>query len=196
MDAADCKPQLLNPSCKNCVYLANFVLKNKVYKRHCRSVSYSMMSLCKFHHITLKRQRIIIPLDWQFVVYPGGAGVDEGDVFYTSSLFCRDAGIEEGSGQCRMQKRVAVSFIYTIQSRAAGVEKGRCRRGRCRRGRPLLHRPFSTPYKVGHPVQKNSSTLATSVDEVGQPVAARRGRFQLAEPPVQRYDYTLPFKTS
>ena len=49
-------------------------------------------------------ERIIVPLDQQFVVYPGGAGVDEvagvdeGDVFYTGSLFytgtlfCRDAG--------------------------------------------------------------------------------------------------------
>ena len=59
------------------------------------------------------RERIIIPLDRQFVVYSGGAsvdegaGVDEGDVFYTgslfytSTLFYRDACIEEGSGRCR-----------------------------------------------------------------------------------------------
>ena len=38
-----------------------------------------------------------------------------------------------------------------------------------------------------------SSTPATSVDKVGQPVVAGRGRFQLAGLPVQSYDYTLPF---
>ena len=70
-----------------------------------------------------------MPLDRHFVIYPEGADVDEGDVFYTGSLvytgtlFCRDAGIEEGSNRCR------------------------------------------------------TSTLATGVDEVRQPVAAGRGRF-------------------
>ena len=60
-------------------------------------------------------ERIIVPLDWHFVVYPRsasvdeGAGVDEGAIFYTLSLvytgnlFCRDAGIEEGSGWSRTQ---------------------------------------------------------------------------------------------
>ena len=54
------------------------------------------------------RERIIVPLDRHFVVYTGGASVDEGasldegDVFYTGSLFyigtlfCRDTGIDEG----------------------------------------------------------------------------------------------------
>ena len=37
-------------------------------------------------------ERIIVPLDRHFIVYPGGAGVDEGagldegDLFYTGSL--------------------------------------------------------------------------------------------------------------
>ena len=40
-------------------------------------------------------------------LHRGVAGVDEGDVFntgslfYTDTLFCRDTGIEEGSGRCR-----------------------------------------------------------------------------------------------
>ena len=44
-------------------------------------------------------ERIIVPLDRHLVVYTGGAGVDkgagldQGDVFYTGPLFCRDTGI-------------------------------------------------------------------------------------------------------
>ena len=69
-------------------------------------------------------ERIIVPLDRQFVVYPGGAGVDEvasvdeGDVFYTGSLFytgtlfCRDAGIEEGYGcYCASLTHFALGLI-------------------------------------------------------------------------------------
>ena len=80
-------------------------------------------------------ERIIVFLDWQFVAYTEGAGVDEdagldeGDVFYTGSLFntgtlfCRDTGIEEGSSQCR---RWNIIFRCRCrQSRAAG--RGRAR---------------------------------------------------------------------
>ena len=59
-------------------------------------------------------ERMIIPLDRHFVIYTGGASVDEGDVFYTGSLFytgtlfCRDTGIEEGPGQWRILHRQPV----------------------------------------------------------------------------------------
>ena len=60
---------------------------------------------CRCDVFSKLRERIIVPLDRQFVVYLGNAGVDEGasvdegDIFYTGSLlyngtlFCRDAGI-------------------------------------------------------------------------------------------------------
>ena len=34
---------------------------------------------------TLPQEGIIVALDRHFVVYPGGVGVDEGDLFYTGS---------------------------------------------------------------------------------------------------------------
>ena len=45
-----------------------------------------------------------MPLDWHFVVYPGGAdvdegaGVDEGDLFYTGVFYTGTHGVEEGAG--------------------------------------------------------------------------------------------------
>ena len=54
---------------------------------------------------------MIVPLDWHFVVYPVGAGVDEGagvdqgDLFYTGTHGVEEgAGIEEESDRCRRQK--------------------------------------------------------------------------------------------
>ena len=74
------------------------------------------------------RERIIVPLDQHFVIYTGGAsvdegaGVDEGDVFYTGSLFCRNSGIEEGSGQSRSLSSRPASSTPSAGVEEAGVD--------------------------------------------------------------------------
>ena len=36
-------------------------------------------------NLTNVRERIIVPLDRHFIIYPGGAGVDEGDLFFSTT---------------------------------------------------------------------------------------------------------------
>ena len=50
---------------------------------------------------TYFRERIIVPLDQHFVVYPGGAGVDEsagvdeGYIFYTGLFYTGTPGVDD-----------------------------------------------------------------------------------------------------
>ena len=78
-------------------------------------------------------QRIIVPLERHFVVYTGiagvdeGAGEDEGDVFYTGTLFCRDTGIEEGSGWCRRRNIILSTPATGVDEVGQPIEAGRGR---------------------------------------------------------------------
>ena len=88
---------------------------------------------------SFKRERIIVPLDRQFVVYPGVAGVDEG------------AGVEEVF--------LIKGPLYT--------------QAFCLLDRRLLHWSSSTRSRVAGCFE----LVEAGVDEVGQLVAAGRGRF-------------------